>query len=125
MSAIASQMAGPNGLNIFEGTLEYPGVKIGRKNLNYFFSFSKFHGQRRSLQLVLLNKYVCMTPEIFENVDCIIVGIHREIFISDNSKQIIIKSNINRGGLQGGLGPRPRAPGGWSGAPPKEIHDMK
>ena len=93
MSAIASQMAGPNGLNIFEGTLEYPGGKIGRKNLNYFFSFSKFHGQRRSLQLVLLNKYVCMTPEIFENVDCIIVGIHREIFISDNSKQIIIKSN--------------------------------
>ena len=38
MSAIAGKMDGPNGLNFFEGTLEYPGVT----KANFFLKYRNF-----------------------------------------------------------------------------------
>ena len=72
MFAIAGQTAGPNGLNFFEGTLEYPGVTQNLKIRHSFlqnsiffpknrffikFVFLKLHGQRRTLQLVFHKKF--------------------------------------------------------------------
>ena len=58
MLAIAGQTAGSNGLTFFKETLEYPGGVKKTKKINLFFvskfDFSKFHGQRRPLQLVII-----------------------------------------------------------------------
>ena len=37
MLAIAGQTAGPNKLNYFVGTLEFPGGNIGKTNIDIFF----------------------------------------------------------------------------------------
>ena len=55
MLAIAGQTAGPNGLNFFEGILEYPRGKKMLSNLNFFkIIYLKIPWATPAIQLVYI-----------------------------------------------------------------------